>query len=356
MITLNGKKATNPARPALLVDEEEEETPVPIYLSSTVLQDDDSLMERPDITKYIDEKVWITSKRKIPNDVIKKVLAYISLGEEPRGYTQFDAKVKLYYDRAIRSIECNTMVKFFAPEGMKFSPAPSMVKDQRDCIMVPGPSGVGKTTWGLLYALAYKATYPKNRILYFSLKSSDKKVDEYTFIERVPLEEWRRYTGELSSNHADKKRKKSDDNMEEDNDICERMSIDELANTLIWTDDFENADPQVVKEMNAFIKYCSQLGRDRNINLIVCIHQGFDSHKTRDLILESNMIVWFPSSGTNNHMVRYMKEFATLDNRQIQKVTNMTSRWAVIYLRHPVCIISESEMWLPKAIKEITYE
>lgn len=161
----------------------------------------------------------------------------------------------------------------------KTTPRVIPFNDERDVVYISGPSGSGKSTQAGIYAKYYHLMYPKNKIYLFSMKSSDKTLDKYTFITRIKLDE------EL---------------------YLDPIQLDELEDTLVLFDDVDAiSDKKVNKEVQRLIEMVLLQGRDRHISVIFISHLACDYRRTRLIILESNIIILFPNT-VSNHNLEYL--------------------------------------------------
>jgi hypothetical protein len=67
-------------------------------------------------------------------------------------------------------------------------------------------------------------------------------------------------------------------------------------------------------------------------------------HKTREAIPESTAIILFPDRGTSYHTKKFLKEHLGMDKESIEKVINIKSKWAMIYKKSPLTLVTEDEI------------
>jgi len=219
-------------------------------------------------------------------------------------------------------------------------PTPSCIPDQRDCVLVAGQSGSGKTTWVRNYTSTYAGIYPNRDILYFSTKQRDKVLDQCKWIKRVPREEWNTYIGEKQDKQI--KKQKMDEEYEEQD--TKMIPLHDISKTLFIFDDVDEDDR--ANDIQKFKMYLIKLGRSEGIDVVSTSHLVSNFNKTREELNETTTIVLFPWTGVHNHMTRYMSTYLGLTEAQIKKITNRAIKCATLHLRHPVTVVTEDSAWI----------
>lgn len=228
-------------------------------------------------------------------------------------------EISEYYNKSKNIVEIKNKKELKLKDGI-FQVIPAIQKNQRQCILVTGPSGVGKSTWTSKYAKEYHQDFPNNPIYLISKKTSDPEFDKFKYITRIELDE--------------------------DFATGEPLQPEDLKNSLVIFDDIENISDDNIK--NAVYKLKDNLletGRDKNIYMVIAIHMARNNKCTRTDNNESSAFVLF-KGGNSYHNKRYLKEYIGLDSKGIQRILDLPSRWVYINKTFPMYVVSESECYL----------
>ena len=111
-------------------------------------------------------------------------------------------------------------------------------------------------------------------------------------------------------------------------------------------DDIDVINPKKVKDaVFHILNEILQIGRHFNITCIVTNHLPTDFQRTRIILDESHIIVYFPLSAGGK--VKYMLEqYVDLDPVQSKYFKKLQTRWVCIYRHFPQLFLSEREVGL----------
>lgn len=264
------------------------------------------LLGEDEILKLAKKKKLSMQERKILEDYI-----YENLEEE-------EEEIEDKYGTLKRSYDSLNEKEIIINNG-NLIPLPIVKKDQREVIYISAPSGSGKSTYTKMYAMQYKEMFKKNRVILFSRLDKDKSLDEIKPI-RIKL----------------------------DRSIIEDpINIEELKDSLVIFDDCDTIQDTELK--NAIIKLKNDLlecGRHTNTYIIITSHLLMNYKETRTTINESTMVVLFPKSGSSYHITRFLKVYAGMNNKEIQKAINLPSRWIALNKTYPQYILYNSGVYL----------
>lgn len=190
----------------------------------------------------------------------------------------------------------------------------------RDTNYVAGKSGSGKSTWISKYLEQYQKMYPDNKIYLFSRLDEDDVLDQYKPI-RIELND------ELITDPID--------------------PTEELANSLCIFDDTDTIkDKKIKTAINDLKNDLLEIGRHDNIFVCIVSHLINNYKETRTILNESMYITFFPSAGSP-HGIKYMlKNNMGLDNKQIERIMGLPSRWVTIRNSCPLAVIYEKGIYL----------
>jgi len=223
-----------------------------------------------------------------------------------------ETKVKGKLNNAFEKVEVNDGV---------FSVVPDTTRE-RDCIMITGASGSGKSYWTNNYMKEYKKCYKKNPIYFFSKLTEDKSIDK-KLVKRVKI----------------------------DQDMIDNpIETSELKDSLAVFDDVEHIDDDEVKKyLFKLINSILTTGRHYNISIILVIHYP-NAPYTRTMLSECHSFVYFPFSATRS--VNYaLESYIGIDKKEIKYIKkNIKTRWVCIMKNYPQCVVTEHNIF---AIKDL---
>ncbi|NBO22845.1 hypothetical protein EBU94_05865, partial [bacterium] len=173
-------------------------------------------------------------------------------------------------------------------------------KTGRDCIVVAGKSGSGKSYWSRMFIKNYMKMFPKREVMLFSPVEEDKAFDDLD-INKIILDE------DLLDNPID---------------------LNELENSLVVFDDTDSViDPKLKKMIIDLQDRILEIGRHKNISSIITIHKICDYKRTRTLLNEAHYCVLF-LRGNRSHMTKYyLKNHQDISRKGMKKLYALPSRW-----------------------------
>lgn len=324
---------------------------------------------RTNITEYIDPD-WMKQSNNNPlnPDTVERIIQVITQGIILNPKT---VPVTFYNSWSKVMSELNRMMStyYIAEKGCRFYIAPTMVKDQHDVIKATGQAGIGKSWIMADYTCFYHHAFPENKIYLLAGKPEDKALDQLTFIERIKQEDWDEFMGYFPESKekkekkpAEPKKKKQKKNEEEENpENGERASdekkpedskevpktVKDFKNSLFLFDDIENIKPDKAREkLYDFKSYLTGVGRSSAIDIFICDHVTRNYQKTREELIELTAIVLFPIQGNKFQMESYLRIYLKLGKKAIKRILNPIHRWVMIYLKHPMTMVNEKEIWV----------
>lgn len=187
----------------------------------------------------------------------------------------------------------------------------------RECHLVCGPSGSGKSYWAANYIKEYKRKFPKNPVYLVSPKPEDDALDELN-VFRLKLNE--------------------------KNWIDDPPDLEEFEDSLVVFDDCEAiGDKNIALAVNKFKDQILLQGRSKNISIIVISHILMDYRNTRVQLSESHTLTFFPSAGSQYHLKQFMQVHCGLSRNQVEDILKMPSRHVTLHKCYPNWILSSNE-------------
>jgi energy-coupling factor transporter ATP-binding protein EcfA2 len=190
---------------------------------------------------------------------------------------------------------------------------PILTREGIHRVLIAGPTGSGKS-----YLLGQMLEGVDKPIYLFSKLSEDPSLDKFIDPQRISIDS-------LVENPID---------------------ISQLADSIVIFDDFETcSDKKVVKELLSLRDKILETGRHYNIYCISTTHFLCNNLKTRQSLLECDLIISFHKGGGRAHLLRLMKEYLGLTPTQTQKVLkNARGKWIGFYRNSPNAVITEKDV------------
>jgi hypothetical protein len=211
-------------------------------------------------------------------------------------------------------IKKNTFEKLEIKDGV-FQQVPDTTTE-RECGMITGMSGSGKSYYTNNYIKQYKLAYKKNPVYFFSVLGDDKSIDA-KLVTRVRIDEGL---------------------------ITEPLSINDVKNSLCVFDDIEMIKDKKIKDaLFDFINEILTTGRHTNTSCILTIHYP-NSKYIRTLLNECHWFVYFPF-GSNRATNYVLENYIGIGSKDIKYIKSLKSRWATIFKNYPQCVLTEHNLF-----------
>ena len=206
------------------------------------------------------------------------------------------------------------------PKELKFSVCPETRDNLVDNIFITGGAGSGKSTWcGDYCRLFIEMFHPKPE--YVTIISADDVEDPaYDFPHRhIKIDE------EFAMDPPD---------------------IEEFTNkdgrSIVVFDDVEISDKKKENALQGVIEACLTRGRKRGINTLFISHRSADSKRTKMILTELNMCVWFPKISSSRNLTYMLHHHLGVPEgmRNALKADGW-GRWVALKTSAPQVLISE---------------
>ena len=89
-----------------------------------------------------------------------------------------------------------------------------------------------------------------------------------------------------------------------------------------------------------------EVGRHENINVVIVSHLATNYKMSRITLNESNLMVFFPKSGSTQQIMYVLKGYCGLGKKDIEKIMNLPSRWVCLSRRYPMFCVYDKGAFL----------
>jgi hypothetical protein len=224
-------------------------------------------------------------------------------------------KCKVYYEDS-ESSESEDIGDNFEIEDGKLLPIPKV--NERSVDFIAGPSGSGKSTYASQLATSFKKIYPEKDFFIFS--RTDAKNDP-AFSRLRPIQI------------------KIDESIVDNPiDITKELT----GGCLILFDDCNTVqDDKQKKAIDKLMADIMEVGRKLNIWIIMTNHLVIPNEKkiARTILNEMQSLTVFPKSGSTQQIRYCLKQYYGLNNKQINEIISLPSRWVTIYKDYPMSVL-----------------
>jgi hypothetical protein len=251
-------------------------------------------------------------KKKMSVSDLNKIKVALKHGEKPEDNSLDDV-----YEKCKKEYNDKIMKEFTLHDEGIIRPLPNYNKPERSYIA--GPSDSGKSYYTRKYIEQLKKVFPKRDIFLLSDVDEDHEIDKIK-PTRIPLNE---------------------------EFLNDSVTPESLKNSIVIFDDIDSIPDKNIKEKVDKLKdSLLKRGRHEDISVIVTNHQLTDYKRTREIMNESNLITFFPKSGSSNGIKYMLKTYVGMDTKQIKKVFDLPSTWVTVYKRYPMYLMYEKGVYL----------
>jgi len=234
----------------------------------------------------------------------------------------YNGLIVYYIDKKL-SLENNNKHKYLdfvsltLEDGCEFTPYPD-TSLSRQVVACFGCSGCGKSYFCKKYLKNYSTAFPKNDMFIITPFHDDESLLDLKNLQKIKLDKsW----------------------------VSDPVLMDDLPeNSALMIDDLDVYNEADVKKQVEILKGAvNRGGRHKGITMLITEHvSGTADKETRNLILESHLIVIYLSSGGNYENL--LKKYIGLSTKQIEKLKRMDSRWICLMKAYPSIWYSENQI------------
>ncbi len=280
-----------------------------LKLDTEIYDDDYDINE--DSLAYIDETFYRKNMKKPKLIQIEMLKKAIKKKNKP-----LDEEMLCAYNKAMNIISNKQNKELIIHDG-KLEPIPNLDKIER--LYVAGPSDSGKSTYAAMYISNFLCLNPDKKFYIFSRVEKDDVLDELDPIRIV-------INDELLNNP---------------------ISPEELKNSIVLFDDIDTIQSKKIADIVRRLRDdLLETGRHEKAYVVAVSHQLLNYKHTRQLLNESTSVTFFPCSGSDYHIKRFLKTYCGLDEANIKKILKLPSRWVTLYKTYPMYVLYEKGCFL----------
>lgn len=277
----------------------------------TDVYDDDEYDINGDSLCYIDESFYKKNMNKPKLIQIEQLKKAIKKKNKP-----LDEEMLNAYNKAMNIINNKQNKELIIHEG-KLEPIPNTEKIER--LYIAGPSDSGKSTYAAMYISNFLCLNPNKKFYIFSRVEKDDVLDELDPIRIV-------INDELLSNP---------------------ISPEEMKDSIVLFDDIDTIQSKKIADVVRRLRDdLLETGRHEKAYVVAVSHQLLNYKHTRQLLNEATSVTFFPCSGSDYHIKRFLKTYCGLDEGNIKKILKLPSRWVTLYKTFPMYVIYEKGCFL----------
>ena len=375
-----------------------------IYVNPT-LDPEEVVWRRENLLEYADQAL-LSKMDERSRKAICTIISANRIGHNP----SLPASIAKQYEMVLRGISAKLPTLFIAAPTCRFYPAPSMIPNQRDSIVIGGSGGAGKSWVAGNYCESHKRLYPQRKIYLISNKPIDEAFDALPYVQRIPPSEWEAFIGVMPK-EADEKRKvkpkrkpkpkpkpkpkkekepakkkrkvkegeEADMDMEtkdssgsssnavidlepdeekaeveaemeveeEEEEIVVRNIADFQSSLFVFDDINFIAPDRMRTKVHMFKDFLCELGRSFHINVVYCTHLSMKGAESSTALNECTGMVFFPCAPSGcYHYEAYMKQYLKFPQRVIDKILDRSNRWIMLNMQHPRFLLTENKLML----------
>ncbi len=270
-------------------------------------------VKQTDPYDLINDKDLKKYKKKMPSSDHKKLKKMLLSKEEPED--EEDYLMSMYKDLKPELTEKLKTEMVFHNETLMLLPRPK----KHTFIYVCGATGSGKSYWISEFLKKYIEIYKEKEIYLFSDTSEDEVLDKYN-PTRIMIN---------------------------DSIVKKPIQTKELENSLVIMDDVDSiGDKNQKKAIVTLYDQVLKRGRHDKVDMIITNHACTDYTATRNILVNSQFIVCFPSSGATASLIRLFKAYLGLSKEQIDRILKLPSRYVCIHVQYPQFVLYSSGVYL----------
>lgn len=203
--------------------------------------------------------------------------------------------------------------------GEKIQHIPNEARE-RDILYVVGPSGSGKSYYITQFCKEYKKMYPKRPVYLFSSLTEDKTIDKIKGLKRIKLD---------------------------DNFFQAEFTIQDFANMAVIFDDCDCMRQKGIRlKVLGIMDMILETGRHTNTTCLITAHIATRAGESKRSLNEAHSLTVFPQTMGGKSSKYLLDGYFGLNNKQIQKLRTLPSRWVTIVKTCPMVVLYEKGAYI----------
>ncbi len=197
--------------------------------------------------------------------------------------------------------------------------------DERGVDYISGASGSGKTTQAVSLAKAFTSIFPEKQFYVFS-RADIKNDPAFKGLNPIQI-------------------KIDESIVDHPIDITKELS----NGCMILFDDCNTVqDEKQKKAVDKLMADIMEVGRKLGIWIIITNHLVIPNERkvARTIMNEMQSLTVFPKSGSVQQIRYCLKNYYGLNNKQIDRIVSLPSRWVTIHKNYPMCVVYDKGAYI----------
>lgn len=187
-------------------------------------------------------------------------------------------------------------------------------------IFIAGPQGAGKSKWAGNYIREYMVDYPEAPLFLFSTVDNDNSLEGIPFTRIIM-----------------------------DNEMVEKeFEVKEFPDdcVMLFDDTDQVMDAKLEKAIHNLIRRVIQIGRHKNIQIIITSHSmlGNGVKMSKVIMSELNAFTFFPMASSAQQLQYALGAHLNCSKEAIKQMLKLDSRWITLIKQYPPIVLSEHKV------------
>ncbi len=187
-------------------------------------------------------------------------------------------------------------------------------------IFIAGPQGAGKSCWAATYIREYLTDFPAAEVFLFSTVDNDVSLEGIPFTRMIMNQEM----------------------------VEKPFEVSEFpANSVLLFDDTDQViDDKLNKAVQSLIMRVIQIGRHKNIQIIITSHSmlGNGVKMSKVIMSELNAFTFFPLASSAQQLSYALGAHLNISKKAVSKILETESRWVTIIKQYPPIVLMEHKV------------
>jgi hypothetical protein len=127
---------------------------------------------------------------------------------------------------------------------------------------------------------------------------------------------------------------------------AEITDLTAFRNSAVLFDDVDSYPKEERKGVMQLYSHMVKDGRSLDIQVMLTSHNACNYQESRDALINSSHLVFFPQFNQGYHMNQFLKLYGNLSRKQVRDVLKWDTRWCVIHREVPRYVMGQHNLVL----------